>query len=151
MLKSSNPQILRSSNPEILKSRFQERLRIGPLPQLALKMPALVDQDLAVVGQHDPRAFERTRRRPFEIDSACAEAAAVTRALEFIFRREIVRCAPKMRADRHDCIKAAHMEVDIFGCPYEPDAELFLPALVDPDAVLVREAGLELLRRLVED
>ena len=32
----------------------------------------------------------------------------------------------------------------------EPDAELLLPALVDAHAVLVREAGLELLRRLVE-
>ncbi len=34
---------------------------------------------------------------------------------------------------------------------HQPDAELFLPPLVDANAVLVREAGLELLRRLVED
>src|ERR1044072_1744852 len=40
-------------------SSFQERLRIGPLSELALEVSALVDQNLSVVGQHDARAFER--------------------------------------------------------------------------------------------
>ena len=52
-----------------LFSRFQERLRIDPLPELALEVPALVHEDLPVVGQHDARALERTRRRPFEVDA----------------------------------------------------------------------------------
>src|SRR5256885_11497287 len=44
-------------------SCLQERLRIGPLPELVLKVTALVDENLPVVGQHDARAFERARRR----------------------------------------------------------------------------------------
>src|SRR5205823_3429942 len=61
-------------------SGLQKRLRIDPLPQLELEMPALVHEDLPVVGEDDARALERARRRPLEIDSGEAEAAAVARA-----------------------------------------------------------------------
>src|SRR5262249_13550666 len=79
-------------------SRLHERLGVGPLPELVLELPRLVHQDLSVVGQDDARALERPRRRTLEVDSREPEAAAVARTLELAFRREVVRCAPQMRA-----------------------------------------------------
>src|SRR5215471_4835530 len=58
-------------------SHLQERFRIDPLSELVLVMLALVHQDLAVVGQDDARAFERPRRRTFEVDAGQPETAAV--------------------------------------------------------------------------
>ena len=48
-------------------------------------------------------------------------------------------------------VEAARVLFDVVRRADEPDAELLFPPLVDADAVLVRETGLELLRRLVED
>src|SRR5438046_4909175 len=53
--------------PTLPVSGFQKRLRIGPLAQLALEVPRLVHQNLAVVGQHHASALERPRGWPFEI------------------------------------------------------------------------------------
>src|SRR5439155_4583650 len=92
-IKSSNPQILKSSN-----SRFQKRFRIDPLAQLALEVAALVDENLPVFGEHDAHALERTRRRPFEVHAGEAEAAAVARTLELVFRGQIVGRAAQVRA-----------------------------------------------------
>src|SRR5688572_4151689 len=104
-------------------------------------MPALVHEDLSIVGEHDACAFEGPRRRSLEVDPACPEAAAVAGAFELVFRGQIVRRAAEMRADRDNRIEAADMEIDILGRPHEPDPELFLPPLVDSHAVLVRETG----------
>src|SRR5439155_20851046 len=71
-----------------LELSLQERLRINPLPELFLVVAALVDQNLPVVGEHDARAFERARRRTFEVDAAQVIAAAVARTLELVFRRQ---------------------------------------------------------------
>src|SRR5207247_9961329 len=91
--------VLRMFGPHIFsRSCFEERLRIRPLAELALEMPALVDEDLSVFGQPDPRPFERTRRRSLEIDARDTEAAAVTRTLELVFRRQVVRRATQVRA-----------------------------------------------------
>src|SRR5438093_7966634 len=127
-----HPHILTS-----LLSYFQKRLRVHPLPQLALEMPALVHEDLPVLGQHDARPLERSRRRAFEIDAGDAEAAAVTGALEFVLRRQIVRRAAQVRAGHAQRIEAAGVLLDVLGRPYEPDAVFFLPPFVDADAVLV--------------
>src|SRR5580693_3928319 len=67
-------------------SRFQKRLRIRPLTELPLEVPALVHQDLAVVSEHDARALERARRRSLEVDTRDPVAAAMARALELVLR-----------------------------------------------------------------
>src|SRR5215831_9927315 len=96
---------------------FEECLGVDPLPQFALKVLALVDEDLAVVGQHDARALERTWRRPFEVDTGQTEAAAVARTLELALRRQVVWRAAEMgaRADQH--VEAAGVLVDIVDGP----------------------------------
>src|SRR5215471_8727767 len=131
-------------------SSLEECLRIDPLSQLELIMPALVDENLAVVGEHDARALERTRRRTFEVDAREAEAAAVTRALDLVFRGEIVRRAAEMRARADENVEAARVLRHVIRRPHDPDAELVLPTLVHAHAVLGREADLELLGRLIE-
>src|SRR5258707_7581433 len=134
-------QILTSSNPQILTFRpscLQKRLRIRPLTQLALEVTALVDQDLPVLRQHDARALERSRRRALEIHAGDAEAAAVARALELVFRRQKVRRAPEMRAGDAQGVEAAGVLLDVLGRPHQPDAVFLFPPLVDADAVLVR-------------
>src|SRR5579864_5982459 len=68
--------------------RLEKRLRIGPLAKLVLEMPRFVDEDLPIVGQDHARALERARRWSLEIDPGRAEAAAVARALELVFRAE---------------------------------------------------------------
>ena len=72
-------------------------------------MPALVDEDLAVVGEHDARALERPRRRSFEVDPGRPEAAAVTRALELVLRRQEVRRAAQMRARGDEGVEPARV------------------------------------------
>src|SRR5919106_1072314 len=47
--------------------RPQERFRIDPLTELVLKLSTLVDENLPVVGEHDARALQRTRRRALEV------------------------------------------------------------------------------------
>src|SRR5215208_4017768 len=113
-------------------------------------MAALVDEDLSVFGKQDARALERPRRRTFEVHAGRAKAAAMARALELVFRRQIVRRAAEVRAGDAERIEPARVLLDVFRRPHQPDAELLFPPFVDADAVLVREAGLELLRRLIE-
>src|SRR5437762_4096718 len=98
-----------------LRLCFQKRFRVDPLPQLFLEVATLVDQNLAVIGQHDARAFERARRRAFEVDAAQVVAAAVARTLELVFRRQVVRRAPEMRADRDERIEAGRMHDVVVG------------------------------------
>src|SRR5262249_23703441 len=129
---------------------LQKRLGVRPLSKLTLEVPALVHQDLSIVGKHDADALEGARRRAFEVDARDAEPAAVARALELVLRRQIVRRASQVRAGDAERVEAGGVLLDVLGGPHEPDAELFLPSLVDADAVFVRETGLELLRRLVE-
>src|SRR5207244_3731045 len=120
-------------------SHLEERFGIRPLSQLVLEMPRLVDEDLPVVGQHHARALERPRRRPFEIDAGQSISAAVARALELVFRREVIRRASQMRADRDERIEPARVLSDVVGSPYDPDPKLLFPSLIDAHAVFVRE------------
>src|SRR5262249_54900107 len=46
---------------------LQERLRLRPLALLVLELHGLVDEDLAVVREHDPRALERPRGGALEV------------------------------------------------------------------------------------
>src|SRR5215472_7400534 len=111
-------------------SRFQKRFGIRPLPQLALEVTALVDEDLSVFGEHDAHALERTRRRPFEVHAGRAESAPVARAFDFVFCRKIVRRASEVRARRAERVEPAGVLVDVVGGANEPDAEFLFPALV---------------------
>src|SRR5207244_4086010 len=144
----SAPRPTRRSAPTRL--RLEKCLRISPLTQLPLELPRLVDEDLAVVGEHDARALERARRRTFEVDAGEAEAAAVARAFELVLGRQIVRRAPQMRAGTDDGVETAYVLNEVVRRADDPDAEFLLPSLVDAHAVLIWEAGLELLRRLIE-
>ena len=77
---------------------------------------------------------------PSKLTPVDAEAAAVARALELVLRRQIVRRAAEVRAGDAQRVEPARVLVDVVGRAHEPDAELFLPPLVDAHAVLVREA-----------
>src|SRR5215467_2862709 len=91
----------------VLPLRLQERFRIRPLSELFLEVTALVDEDLSIVGEHDARALERTRRRTFEVDAAQVIPAAVAGTLEFVFRREVIRRAAETRADSDERVEPA--------------------------------------------
>src|SRR5438876_4276919 len=100
-------------------------------------MSALVHENLAVVGQHDAGALERARRGSFEIHPRQPETAAVSRALELDFSSQVVGRAAKMRAGADEDVKHAHMLFDLLDGSNEPDPELFLPAFVHTDSVLI--------------
>src|SRR2546428_6815568 len=106
--RTAHNQESRIKNHEcLLPLRRQKRLGIGPLSQLVLELAALVDEDLPVVCKHHARALEGTRRRSFEVDSRRPEPAAVARALELVFRREVIRRTAKVRARADQHIEAA--------------------------------------------
>src|SRR5688500_16472430 len=97
----------------VAMSDSQKRFRVDPLTQLVLKFPALVDQDLAVLGKHNAVALERTRRWPFEVDAGGAKAAAVARAFELGFGGKEVRRASEMSARRIQHVKPAGAMHDV--------------------------------------
>ncbi len=120
------------SSPLLGQAAGMKDAGIVPLPQLPLELLRLVDDDLAVVGADvDAGALERPGGRPFEVDAALVEPAAVAGALELVLRVEPVRRAAEVGADG--------------------DQGVDPPAVVDdPDAVLVHEPrvhhpGLEVL------
>src|SRR5688572_21404688 len=133
-----------------IPSESQKRLCIDPLSQLELELPALVDEDLAILGEHNAVPLERTRRRPLEVDARRPEAAAVAGALELRLGGEEVRRAAEMGAGGVQHVKAAGAMDDIVVRPHDPHAVRFLEALVDADTEVRRKPNLELLRRLVE-
>jgi len=101
---------LRSSSPHgplaapVISTRrsrhLDERFRIDPLAQLLLKLQALVDFDLAILGDPDADPLERPRRRTFEVDAVDIEPGAVTGALELLLPLQPTRRAAEVRADR---------------------------------------------------
>src|SRR5262249_54886509 len=107
-----------------LPLRLQKRFWISPLAQFFLEVAALVDEDLPIVGEHDACALERTWRRALEVDATQVIAAAVAGTLEFVFRREVVRRATQMRADRDERVKTTGMHDVVVGSLDDPDAEL---------------------------
>src|SRR5207247_5823296 len=100
---------------------------IRPLSELPLELPRLVDEDLAIVGEHYARALERPRRRAFEVDAGEPEAAPVAWTLELAFGRQIVRCAPQVRARADDRVEAARARDHVVGRADDPDTEFFCP------------------------
>src|SRR5437773_12304922 len=113
-----------------MSSRLQERFGIDPLSQFVLKLPRLVDQQLAVLGEDDAGPFERPRRRTLEVDPGESETAAVAGTLELRFSQQVVRRAAQMRARAQDCVETAGVRHDVVGRPNDPDAKLLFPALV---------------------
>src|SRR5437016_13799306 len=103
-------------------------------------MTALVDENLPVLGKHNAGALQRARRRSFEVDAADAITAPVTGALEFVFRREIVRRAAQMSADGYECEESARVYEVVVGRAHQPDGVLVLPPLVHAHPVLARQA-----------
>src|SRR5262249_14754246 len=63
----------------VVALHLQECLRIRPLAELVLKVAALINEDLAIIGEDDPRPFEWTRRGTFEVDAGPSETTALTR------------------------------------------------------------------------
>src|SRR6188508_108631 len=115
-------------------SDLQECVRVDPLSELVLELPALVDQDLAVLCEHDAIALQRARRRAFEVDTGRPESAPMARALELGFGRQEVWCAAEMRARRVQHVEAARAMDDIVGRANDPDAVGLLETLVHPHA-----------------
>src|SRR5687767_11193944 len=112
-------------------SDSQKRIRIDPLAQLVLELAALIDQDLAVLGEHDAIALERPWRRAFEVDTRRPEPAAVAWAFELRFGRQEVRRAAKVGACRVQHVEPARAMHDVVARPYDPDAVRLFVALVD--------------------
>src|SRR5262249_13021378 len=84
------------------RSGRNKAIGIRPLSQLLLEFLALVDDDLAVVGQGDLESLQRPGRRALEVDPGDIEAAAVARALELLLAGQPVGRAAQVRADRLD-------------------------------------------------
>src|SRR6266849_5835439 len=113
-------------------------LSLGPL-----KEPRSVYDDLAVGGQFDVRAVHRARRRTFKIHAFTVVAAAVARALEFVFAGFPVGRAAEMRAARVD-------DEDAVGRAVDPNAIFLLPLRIDTERVVGRIADFEYGGRLEE-
>src|SRR3979490_2361135 len=99
-------------------------LSLGPLIE-----PRSVDYDLAVGREFDVRAVHRARRGALEIDTFAVVAAAVTRALEFVFAGFPVGRAAEMRAARVD-------DENAVGSAVDPNAVFLLPLGVDAERVI---------------
>src|SRR6266404_8085960 len=99
-------------------------LSLGPL----IKARS-VDNDLTVGRQFDVGAIHRARRRAFEVDAFAVIAAAVTRALEFVFAGFPVRRAAEMSAARVD-------NETTIGSAVDTDAVFLLPLGVDAERVV---------------
>src|SRR5581483_1287193 len=98
---------------------------------------ALVHQQLPVLADPDLEAIERPRRRPLEIETALVVAAAVARALEFVFGVKPARRAAKMRA-------FGKKRVEAFVFAHDPDAVILLEFVADlAGRVVCRKTGLE--------
>src|SRR3972149_1361513 len=108
----------------LTSNEFEERLRIFPLPGLELERTTLVDQNLAVVRQGNPEPFERTWRRPFEVDPGHVETAPVARALELVLGFQPVRSAAQLGTDRLN-------RIDPFLFSDDPHSILFLEPFVN--------------------
>ena len=76
-----------------------KRGRVAPLAHFFLKELALVDFQLAVVGEADRVALQRPRGRALEVDAVLVKAAAVAGALELLLAFEPVGRAAQVRAD----------------------------------------------------
>src|SRR6266478_2188445 len=94
-----------------------------------LKEPRSVDDDLAIGRQFDVRAVHWPRRRAFKIYAFTVVAAAVARALEFVFAGFPVGRAAEMRAARVD-------DENTVGRAVHPDAVFLLPLGVDTERVV---------------
>src|SRR5215470_6458412 len=81
-------------------SHLDERLGVGPLAALLLELPALVDDDLAVVADGDGPALQRPGGGALEVDAGDVEARAVAGALELLLALQPVGRAAQVRAGR---------------------------------------------------
>ena len=81
------------------RSSRNEAIGVGPLAQLLLEPLALVDDDLAVVGERDLEPLQGPGGRALEIDPGDIEAAAVAGTFEFLLAGQPVGRAAQVRAD----------------------------------------------------
>src|SRR5260370_35585084 len=77
---------------------LNKRFRVAPLTQFFLELLALIDNNLAVVGDADGPALEGSGGRAFEIHPGDFEAATVARALEFLLLVPPIGRAAQVRA-----------------------------------------------------
>src|ERR1700739_1133079 len=113
-------------------------LALGPLIE-----PRSVYYDLAIRSQFEVGAIHRTRCGPLEIDAFTVVAAAMTRALEFVFAGFPVGRAAEMGAARVD-------DENAVGSAVDPDAVFLLPFGVDAECIIGRIANFEDGGRLEE-
>src|SRR4029077_5647416 len=106
-------------------------LSLGPLKELRG-----VDYDLAVGRQRHAGAVHGARRGALEIDAFAVIAAAVARALEFVFAGFPVGRATEMRAAGVD-------DENAVGSAINPDAEFLLPLGVHAERVIGRITDFE--------
>src|SRR5437764_10630120 len=100
------------------------RAGVVPLAELVAVAECLVDDELSVVAERDLHAFERTRRRAFEVHAILRVARPVARALELVLRSQPTRRAAQMRAD-------AEQRVDGGARPHDRDALALHPLFRD--------------------
>src|ERR1041385_9005771 len=112
------------------------RLPLGLLIKLRY-----VHQNLSVRGQLDVCTIHRPRRWSFEVHTFVVITAAVTWALEFVFRRLPIGSASQMRTPRVDHEQAIRATV-------HPDAIFLLPLRINTKSVILRIANFERSRGL---
>src|SRR5262249_32265720 len=95
-----------------MRSHLQEGAGLVPLAFLVEVLDALVDDELPVFGLRAAPAFERPRGRPFEVDAALVEAAAVAWTLELVLRRQPAGGAAEVGALREDGVDALRFAND---------------------------------------
>src|SRR6476660_7050679 len=87
-----------ASRGSLPASGVQEGARAVPVAPLEAVDDALVDHQLAVLGDADAKALQRSWRRAFEVDAGLAEPAAVAGALELLFDLQPARRAAEVGA-----------------------------------------------------
>src|SRR5438105_3367951 len=121
---------------------FHERLWIAPLPELVPVPERLVDHQLAVVGEGDPRPLQGARCGTLEVDAILRVPRPVAGAFELVLGREPTGRAAEMGAD-------GEQRIDRVLRADDPDALSLHPFLGDlPHRVFPRTSRLERSGRL---
>ena len=98
---------------------------------------SFVDDELTIVAHGDSKAVQRSRCRPFEIQTRLKEAATVARTFEFILGSEPTRRATQMGTFGEDGVDAGFF-------PDDPDPLFLLEFFADfTNSEVGRQSGFE--------
>src|SRR5262245_21129745 len=86
--------------PSLVSARLggDEAGGVNPLTHFLLERLALIDFDLAVVGDRNRVPLQGARRRAFEVDPVLVKSAAVARAFELLLSFKPIGRAPQVGA-----------------------------------------------------